>query len=514
MEEKKDYVTSDIQLELSVPHDFKNITTITSPLTGKETQGDVALNYVGETVEYTPEEERRLVRKIDFIVLPMVTLIVILQFVDKLTNNFGVMVGLREDLGMHGDMYSWVGLSFYLGYLAFEFIGVRCLQKYPLLRMLSIFIVVWGAILVLHAVPAYGAMITFRVLLGMFELTVMPGMVIIVGQWYHKSEQFLRTTIFYCSMGIGYILLSAMGYGVYVHRNSYAIKPWQVMYIVMGFITMACGVAFYFYMPDNPQKAWFLNDREKAIAMERARQNKQGYGNPKWKWYQFKEALLDFQAWFFFLFAVFVNIGNGAVTNFSTLLLKGMGFDTTGQILMNMPTGAIEFGVCVIFAYLVRWVKSRMAIGLFAMSVLVMANALLAYGPNNGAKYAGYILSVIFVLTSATLLSNVASNVAGHTKKITVNAMYLIGYCVGNLIGPQTMLASEEPEYPTGKTILLVMACLGWLMTALIWGGYWWKNQQKKKLEGTEIYQKFLEMENVEFCDFTDKENPLFRYEL
>jgi ACS family allantoate permease-like MFS transporter len=29
----------------------------------------------------------------------------------------------------------------------------------------------------------------------------------------------------------------------------------------------------------------------------------------------------------------------------------------------------------------------------------------------------------------------ISSNVAGYTKKTTVAAMYLIGYCVGNIIG-------------------------------------------------------------------------------
>ena len=44
-------------------------------------------------------------------------------------------------------------------------------------------------------------------------------------------------------------------------------------------------------------------------------------------------------------------------------------------------------------------------------------------------------------------LSLVSSNFAGFTKKSTVTAILFIGYCVGNIAGPQLFKTNEAPKY-------------------------------------------------------------------
>jgi len=44
-------------------------------------------------------------------------------------------------------------------------------------------------------------------------------------------------------------------------------------------------------------------------------------------------------------------------------------------------------------------------------------------------------------------LTIVSSNIAGYTKKQLTGAALFTGYCVGNIIGPQTFKTSEAPGY-------------------------------------------------------------------
>ena len=44
-------------------------------------------------------------------------------------------------------------------------------------------------------------------------------------------------------------------------------------------------------------------------------------------------------------------------------------------------------------------------------------------------------------------LTMVSSNIAGYTKKQLTGAILFTGYCVGNIIGPQTFRSSEKPYY-------------------------------------------------------------------
>lgn len=44
-------------------------------------------------------------------------------------------------------------------------------------------------------------------------------------------------------------------------------------------------------------------------------------------------------------------------------------------------------------------------------------------------------------------LTMVSSNVAGYTKKQLTGAVLFTGYCVGNIIGPQTFISSEARKF-------------------------------------------------------------------
>jgi ACS family allantoate permease-like MFS transporter len=57
---------------------------------------------------------------------------------------------------------------------------------------------------------------------------------------------------------------------------------------------------------------------------------------------------------------------------------------------------------------------------------------------NNVGRLIGYYMTQASPTAFVALLSMISSNVAGYTKKTTVAALYLIGYCVGNIIGERT----------------------------------------------------------------------------
>jgi uncharacterized transporter YbjL len=62
-------------------------------------------------------------------------------------------------------------------------------------------------------------------------------------------------------------------------------------------------------------------------------------------------------------------------------------------------------------------------------------------------KMAGLCLGVAFVANILIPLDIISSNVAGFTKKSTVSALMFVA-CVGNIVGPQFFIPSEEPAYP------------------------------------------------------------------
>lgn len=87
--------------------------------------------------------------------------------------------------------------------------------------------------------------------------------------------------------------------------------------------------------------------------------------------------------------------------------------------------------------------------------------------------------------------------------------MFLVAYCVGNLVGPQTFRESDAPDYNGAKIAMVVCSVASFLFILAIWALMLIENRRREKLANQE---KFARIENHEFADLTDKENPLFRY--
>jgi MFS family permease len=74
---------------------------------------------------------------------------------------------------------------------------------------------------------------------------------------------------------------------------------------------------------------------------------------------------------------------------------------------------------------------------------------------NNIGRLFGYYLTQASPTPFVALLSLISTNVAGYTKKTTVAAIYLIGYCTGNIIGPQTFRPKDAPRYIPAEIVIV-----------------------------------------------------------
>lgn len=499
------------------------ITAFVSPTTGKpidlSRNGDEAVDFILSHEDAPPaldaKADRRLLFKIDCYILPMICLLYAVQFMDKQTSSNGAIMGMRQDLDMVGDQYSWVGSAFYLGYLAFELPFAYTLQKFPVVSTVSVYIIIWGAILCLHAAPQYGGLIALRTLLGAFESAVTPAFVIITSQWYRKEEVFFRTALWFSCNGVGIMLGSgAVARSLYLNKDIYSIEAWKLNFIITGCITIVLGILIFFHLPNKPTDAWFLTDHEKRLVVERIRVNQQGFGNKQFKGYQFREALMDPKTWIYFFIGILVHIPNGGLTVFGNIIMtEELGYGVVRTLELSVSFGAVEFVGCSGFAYLYRFFPYRLFWASIANAVSVIALCLVAFADSNKhAQLAGIAMYYLVPVVAICCLASCASNVAGHTKKVTVNALFLIGYCVGNLIGPQTFVDKEAPVYNSAKIVMVVCAAVTSVLLIVLWALMGLENRRRDKNQQSSA--DFEKIENHEFADLTDMENPLFRYTL
>ena len=106
-------------------HEADKITEVHgSPASGASTPTDSAdldddyhLYKRGDEQELDLAESKRVLRKVDLRVVPILFLIYLLQYLDKNGINYASVYGLQKGTHLHGQDYSWLGSIFYFGML-------------------------------------------------------------------------------------------------------------------------------------------------------------------------------------------------------------------------------------------------------------------------------------------------------------------------------------------------------------------------------------------------------------
>ena len=73
--------------------------------------------------------------------------------------------------------------------------------------------------------------------------------------------------------------------------------PWKIIYLLLGALAIAVGVAVLLFMPDSPANAMLLTREERIAAIERIRDEQSGTEYKRLKKEQVIEALLDIRTW-------------------------------------------------------------------------------------------------------------------------------------------------------------------------------------------------------------------------
>jgi MFS family permease len=181
---------------------------------------------------------------------------------------------------------------FYLGYIMGAYPAMVLAQRYPVERVTSIIVTVWGICLLLSiACTNYQGIYAQRFFLGLLESGVSPLFMLIVGSWYKKGEQAFRMGIWYSCTGYVSIVSPLINYGW--GSLGGPLRSWKYMYIFAGAATISWGIALWFILPPDPIRTKIFNERQQYIAVARLRDNNTGVRNKHYKFDQIKELAVD-----------------------------------------------------------------------------------------------------------------------------------------------------------------------------------------------------------------------------
>jgi len=352
------------------------------------------------------------------------------------------------------------------------------------------------------------------------ESCVAPILILIIGMFYQKREQGRRISWFYVMNGLTQVFGSFVAYGISFIDSQFA--PYKILFLLLGGLAILVGISVLLWLPDSPVHARLLTREEKIAALERVRYGQGGTENHHFKREQVWEAVSDIRTWMIILIVMMTSIPNGGISNFSNIIVKSFGFTSKQTLILGAPGGALAAFSTVLAGWFSDKKGERMfPIVLVTIPTIVGAGMLVGLAGSD-QKWALLVASWLIGTVGSGLslvYSYNASNIAGHTKKVTINAMTLFTFALGNIIGTEIFLPGDAPNYVPGKVAVLVLWSTSLVVTLSLRAFNIRLNKRKtqalaqmKEDRGWSDQDLERERDRHAFLDLTDKQNPFFVY--
>jgi MFS family permease len=494
--------------------------------------------------EVDPAESKRVKRKLDWHILPLLCGIYTLQFLDKNAIGASTILGFLTDTHLTVAHLNNLSTFFYVGNLISQLPHAWAFQKLPVAKYLATMMFFWALLVGCHAAAKnYHELIALRILLGFCEGCITPGIMLISSMFYTRMEMGERVGWAFQCNGFAQIISGFISYGAYFTpaknaANPHRIAQWQWFMLIIALMTFVTAIVFALFFPDSPTKARFLSEHEKVIAVKRCKANQTGVETKLWKKSQFIEALKDTKIYIFMLYAVLANFVGGIGIQYS-LIIKDFGFNIKQTTLLNIPSGGLMV-ITVTFSLLLlhRFPNARGWISALSYIPCIIAAILLIALPNNrlGLLISFYALQLGCTPAVVLSLSWISTTTSGHTKKLTHHGMWLVGYSVGQMVAPQWWQDKYKPRNRVPWAIILTSYCVQVVIILVL---RWFLNRRNLQRDAAqaaatteEEKEKFSEYGWLEvptedgsgktkrvrvekrFLDLTDFENMNFRYTL
>ncbi|KAK6073991.1 MFS transporter [Seiridium cupressi] len=425
---------------------------------------------VGEThrTRLTEEDDKRIRRKTDRVILAILVWVYFLQILDKSVLGYGALFGLQQDTGLTGNQYSFLGSIAPIAQLACQPFSAWLIVKVPHRILMPALVLGWGiAQASMAACHNYSGLLATRFFLGLFEGGCLPLFSVITSQWYRRAEQPLRVAAWYGTNGAATIAASALSYGL-GHIPSETLKSWQMqvpIFLFVGLVTIITAPFVYWKLDNDVQSARFLTDHEKEQAIERLRANQTGIGSRDFKWSHVAELFLEPKSYLWIGMSLLLNVGAAVQNTFGPLILQGLGFDKYLTSLLNMPFGAVQIIVILFASWAAQRAKVKSAI-LDAILIPMVVGLAMLYVLTRDKSEQGPLLSAYYFLAFLfgaipLIVSWIVANTGGTTKKSVVMSLYNAASSAGNIIGPLLFSADDAPAYKKGlRSVLAIFVTL------------------------------------------------------
>ncbi|ELU43982.1 MFS transporter [Rhizoctonia solani AG-1 IA] len=215
-------------------------------------------------VDTSQIDEKKLLRKVDMRLIPWLSLLYLLSFLDRTSIGNAKLYSLEEDLGLTDKQYLIALTIFFFSYSIFE--ATNCHHGQTVQGL----------------VHNYGGLLGMRWMLGTFEAGLFPGVNYYLS-WYVNRSRASRFDVYRLGplAGTNFGIRAALFFSAATVSGAFggllaaAISKMDGIGGKPGLATVLAGAASFWIIQDFPDEAKFLTEEERAFIVRRLQSDDQ-----------------------------------------------------------------------------------------------------------------------------------------------------------------------------------------------------------------------------------------------
>jgi len=186
------------------------------------------------------------------------------SYIDRVNVGFAALT-MNRDLGLTPAQFGVGAGLFFVGYFLFEIPSNLIMQRVGARFWIARIMISWGLISMATAfVVGPFSFAAARFLLGLAEAGFTPGIYLYFTHWFPGKWRARATAAFLVGIPTANVVGSPISGALISLGGMAGLKSWQWLLLLEAFPAVLLGVACLFVLSDSPEKAKWLDPREKA----------------------------------------------------------------------------------------------------------------------------------------------------------------------------------------------------------------------------------------------------------
>ncbi|MEV5705099.1 MFS transporter [Actinoallomurus sp. NPDC052274] len=204
-------------------------------------------------------------RKVGIRIVPVIGLAYVASYIDRANVGY-IAAPMSRDLHLTSSQIGLAAGLFFIGYVLVEVPSNMMLARFGARRWIARIMITWGLVTACTAaVHSATTLYVARLLLGFAEAGLAAGILLYLTFWFPRRQRSWALSAFFLMTPVSSIIGSPLAAALIAWgQRLFGIAGWRALFLVEGVLTVAVSILIFFFLPDRPRDARWLDDREKA----------------------------------------------------------------------------------------------------------------------------------------------------------------------------------------------------------------------------------------------------------